>query len=67
MKNENKFLVTWIDDDGAIFGQAARDEDNAARMFDHLVNCGHKYVEVRRIGPIAKIGRKFCQYERTVQ
>ena len=51
MRNEQKFLVTWIEDNGFIRGQTAKTSEEAWRCFDHVTkNTNPQYAEIRHIG-----------------
>ncbi len=52
MINEQKFLVTWVEANGTIRGQAVKTEDDANRMYDWLTSQETlpQAAEIRRIG-----------------
>lgn len=55
MKNTNKFLVTWVEGNGFIRGQATKTAEEADRMFSHITSgTDASYAEVRKIGPLVK-------------
>ncbi|MDE2019931.1 MAG: hypothetical protein KGJ13_06335 [Patescibacteria group bacterium] len=51
MKNANKYLVTWIEGNGFIRGQATQSRAEADRLFEHVATTDASYCEVARIGP----------------
>lgn len=50
--NEQEFLVTWIEAEGLVRGQATKTKADAQRLYDHLCTTPAPYIEVRKIGPI---------------
>lgn len=48
--NKQKFLVTAIEANGFVRGQATQEYAEAERLFDHFRDNGAQYVEVRKIG-----------------
>jgi len=50
--NEQKFLVTWIQANGEIRGQAVKTKADGERMFHHLKSTDAQYIEVRKIGSV---------------
>lgn len=55
MKNDNKFLVTWVEQEGMTRGQATKTREEAERLFTHLTtNTEPQFVEIRRIGSLVR-------------
>ena len=57
MRNENKFLVTWVEDNGFTRGQATKTRAEADKLFDFVtvINAPPaQYAEIRRIGSVVK-------------
>lgn len=54
-----KYLVSWVNKEGIPNGQTAKDAEEAARLFDHLVKQDNILVEAREIGRLCEFkGRK---------
>lgn len=51
MRNDNKFLVTCVEAEGLIRGQATKTEADALKLYEHFtgLNPAPQYVEVRKL------------------
>lgn len=58
-----KFLVQWIEAEGLVRGQVVKTEDDALRLYEHVLTRGPALLEVRKIGSLLRIGNKVCYYK----